>query len=393
MKLLVRRYAWKVAFLGVAALSACSGGGGQFAAPGAGAPPLAPTGAPPPAASQPSPRPTPPSIPANKAIVRVAVRVPASTAPASSLRRPAYVSSATKSIKIAFAAPNGSSGWEEMGLTPGSPGCSTTNGTTVCTTQFGIGTTGTVQFTISLYDGPMADPGNGIWQVSGNLLSTATQSSTIVADQVNDLRFTLSGVPASVALALAQPAPPAGPATTGIALTVAVKDASGATILGPGGYATPIALTNADASGATTLKVNGSPSAAVNAPSDAVTLDYTGLAIPPDTLTASSPAIPSATVTFAPAIQPINGVNDVTIYGIGGIGFLHPTEAGVTDHGGQLSESDTCVSIATVQNSPPSSYYWVTATNAGSCQITFSDPFGQSAVSHVGVTQTNLTIQ
>ena len=192
--------------------------------------------------------------------------------------KPKYVSPSTKSMSIA------STGGPTTiaNLTPSSPGC-VQNTNLVCTVPVAV-LPGTVTFTVSSFDQLNA---------TGNLLSTATVTTTIVANQNNQVLITLNGVVASIDLVLAYPTPPEGTATT-IPLTVNAMDADGNIIVGPGGYTGPITLSDSDTSGITTLSTSS-----VNDPSTQVTVAYTGAMLPSCAATfgaSASGVAPSAVV-------------------------------------------------------------------------------------------------
>ncbi len=90
----------------------------------------------------------------------------------------------------------------------------------------------------------------------------------------------------------------------GKAVAVTAKDADGNTVTGT--YAHPILVTDGDVSGGSSLTVNGGSAAPGLAKStDALALAYTGLAIAPATLTASSSGVAAQKATFAPVLAPI----------------------------------------------------------------------------------------
>jgi hypothetical protein len=170
---------------------------------------------------------------------------------------------------------------------------------------------------------------------TGTLLASADTSFTIVANQANDVVLALSPVtspspspspsPAaspggaftSVALSVGSPALVAGTSAT-VPITVTAL-ANGSPVTGT--YAFPIVISDSDTSGATGLAVAGgqpSTTTTVSSSSQSVTLDYSGLAIAPFTISvsardasnsplpASSPALVSPQLT-APSVVPVNG--------------------------------------------------------------------------------------
>jgi Glycine rich protein len=254
---------------------------------------------------------------------------------------------------------------------------------------------GTDTFSITTYDEPNA---------SGNLLSSATPTYTIVAGQANNENVTLNGVPGSFTIAL--PSATAGtPFAPAASISVTAKDADGNTILGT--YANPVTLTDADTSGATSIATSGSDNPPPNqllSSSDSATMTYTGLAIAPVAITAKATGV-SASATFAPALQPITitttdaqnpnfaGVDLYATNGVGSTGTFSASEVGWTNAPYNQSLTTTiasgCSSIATVAPASGTSF---TATvvgvpSPGTCTVTLADGSGQTQTVVLAYTQ------
>jgi hypothetical protein len=209
------------------------------------------------------------------------VLVPRYVAHTTSRLRPQYVSSSTESISITVDADEP----VDANLTPSSPGCTTVSAGTQCTIPVAAAP-GSDTFAVTTYDSLNA---------TGNKLSTASVTQTIVAGELNTVNVTLDGIVASIVLSLQSAPPPEGnPATIGV--SVMARDADGNTIVGPGSYDNTISLADADASDTTKLSVT-----TVTAPSTSVTLSYNGGALSSAGLnahvTASSSGVPSSEIT------------------------------------------------------------------------------------------------
>ena len=200
-----------VVFIAFTALTAC--GGGARAVPSA---PAAPTGT---GASS-----------AERGTASFVIAVPSRTAAASARRRPAYISPATQSIKIALTGPTATT--QTANLTPTSTGCTSTLATTQCTLSLAL-TPGSYTGTISTYDGANA---------TGTMLSgNQNVAFTIATGQANTISLTLDGIPHQVLItaqsAGAKPTGGASFAVSGIApasLLATALDADGNIIVGPG---------------------------------------------------------------------------------------------------------------------------------------------------------------
>ena len=221
---------------------------------------------------------------AQKATARFVITVPPK--PQSGARAPQYISPSTQSLTITIDTQTPI----VTGVTPASPNCSGSGAALVCTVTIPVAP-GTHTFAFTTFDGPDA---------GGNKLSTTTLTGQlIVADQVNTVPVTLSGIPASVVLTLAQLQPPFGSAAT-IPLTVAAKDVDGNTIIGAapyvnaGGSPLTISISDSDTSGATALSTT-----TVTSPATGVNVTYTGATIASATFSASAAGIAQANITNA----------------------------------------------------------------------------------------------
>ncbi len=212
------------------------------------------------------------------------------------MRGPKYISQNTQSASIAV-----------NGGTPVIVDLSATSGNCVPAPGGGRTCTATVNapvgadtFTEIMYAGA-----NG----TGAALSQNTTSATIVAGQANSVAITLEGIVASIGLALANPTPQIGVATT-TALTVTFKDASGAAIVGTAPFTQPITLTDSDTTGATKLSAT-----VLNSPQDesGLTVAYNGAAIGPVTFGATAAGVPAAAVSAA--VMTPQGFVDWPTYG------------------------------------------------------------------------------
>ena len=198
-----------VAVAAISVATACGGGGGTHSAPLAPALPAA--SASPPAAQLTS-----------QATFRFTI--PALDT-AAAKRTPAFISAGTRSIQVT-AANATASGSAELDVT------ATTCPQKVCTVTVPA-PVGTDTFTIVTYDAVGGTTGGG------HVLSSASQSATVVAYQANTFNFTLGGLTAALKVTLAKGFLPTGVAGTTTA-TITALDASGNQIVG--NYETPVTL-------------------------------------------------------------------------------------------------------------------------------------------------------
>jgi sugar lactone lactonase YvrE len=225
------------------------------------------------------------------------LKVPARSASAAGRRSPQYVSPSTESLVVTLTSQDGVavSTPQPYAANIVSSACPPVSGSPTCTLAVPA-SVGSDTFTVATYDATQtsANPTT----LAGNLLSTASVTTTVVSGAANTVSLTLSGVVASVALALSNAAPPTGTMAT-IGLTVTARDADNDVIVGPGTYETPITLADSDSSGATTLSTTS-----VTSPSTSVTLTYDGNpAIA--TITATAPSVSAASATLRSSISKI----------------------------------------------------------------------------------------
>lgn len=217
-----------IAFV-IVSLAACSGGGGS------------------------SPVPSGP-VPQRSSSAVFDISIPAKSGKAVA---PHYVSPSTQSLTISV---NGATAPAiTQNVTPTSSGCATSSGSITCSVSV-TAPLGNDTFAVTLYSGTNA---------TGSKLATGSVSA-VIGNAPTSVAITLDGVVDSVAIALANPMPPAGSAVT-IPVAVTAKDASGATIISPGAYNPAITLTDSDTSGHTSLSTT-----TLTDSSSAVTLKYDG---------------------------------------------------------------------------------------------------------------------
>jgi hypothetical protein len=307
---------------------------------------------------------------------------PATTS--ASTRSPKYVTANIASIKIALNTVNG-------GAPPAGVTASVTTNIALascpCTVSGPAVPPGNDTFTLTAYDAQ-----NG----GGNVVSTATPTLTILADQPNNNTITLNGVPASFTIS-----PPSGTAGTAFAsataFSVTVKDADGNTIMGI--YESPVTLADGDTSGATTLATSGSdspPAGELLSSSDVAKLNYTGLAIAPVVISAAATGATTGNGSFAPTLQPIvvttgdaqnpsfAGVDFYATSGAGSSGSFTISEVGWTNAPYNktltVAPGSGCGSIGSVVQTGSSFAATVAGSpSAGACTVvTLSDGLGQS---------------
>lgn len=234
--------------------------------------------------------------------VTITVTIPTATT-SSTTRRTLYVSQSTKSMVVTATLSSGSG--------RSSNATANCSGTT-CTASVSA-PIGTDTFSVSLYDGL-----NG----TGNVLSTGSTTTAIVAQQPTTLSLTFNGVVSKLALAPNPSTLALGTAATA-AVTVTAQDADGNTIIGSDPYASPITLSSSDTSGATQLSTTS-----VTSPASTVSIAYNGskTVSSPVTVTATSgslrattqltissstasppPASPSPVASSAPSSPPSTG--------------------------------------------------------------------------------------
>ncbi|MHB8153339.1 MAG: hypothetical protein ACYDGW_06720 [Vulcanimicrobiaceae bacterium] len=315
--------------------------------------------------------------------------------------RPSYVPASSKSITITLVTVDGNP--PPSGLTT-SVTTNLTNCSPSCTVPGPSAPPGSDAFTLTIYDAL-----NG----TGNALSTASPTLTIVLGQANSNTITLLGIPKSFTFGTV----PSGTAGTafgsgGVALPLTVKDADNNTITGV--YNTAVTVTDSDTSSLTNasgLAVSGgSAASSVSVPSEAVDatlkLTYGGQAILPATLTASAAGATTATATFTPTRQPIvytgptngSGNPEIDLYATSGTGSsagFTATEVGWTNapysQAITATEASACSSIATTAATSGSAFTTTVAASpaAGTCTLTLTDVSGGSTPVPVTLTYTS----
>ncbi|HXW76375.1 MAG TPA: hypothetical protein VEJ20_03105, partial [Candidatus Eremiobacteraceae bacterium] len=222
--------------------------------------------------SQPIPHPSPTVFAGANATFTIEIP---KAIPGGKKRRPLYVSPSTQSISISA---NGGTP-TVANLTSSSPNCTpATESTPLTCTVSAAEPIGTDTFTLITYDQTGA---------TGNELSMATVSATIVAGQANSVSVALNGIISSIALSLADPNPPIGEPTA-IPLAVDAMDADGNIIVGPGGYSdangNALTITLADSDSTYTSLSTTS----VTQPNAGVTVNYNGGQLAEATISAST---------------------------------------------------------------------------------------------------------
>ena len=200
--------------------------------------------------------------------------------------KPKYVSAATQSVTIAL-----QSGTKlgTFDVSAASSLCTkNSDGSRKCVAGVQA-PSGNDTFSVTAYDQP-----NG----TGNALATGTLTQSISASTPSTISVSLTGITASIKLALQNTLPAVGTAAS-IPVIVQALDASGNTILGT--YDRTITLTDSDTSGHTSLATTS-----VTASGTAVTLQYDGTNLGSQvSISASAPGIasaPAVTMQSEPAI-------------------------------------------------------------------------------------------
>lgn len=369
-----------IALLCALALASCSGGGGVGS----------------PASTNPI---TPAANLVSTSFVFVMSNASSSSAASSRPVSPKYVTANIKSVAIVLNTVNGAT--PPSGLVT-SVTTNITPASCPCTVPGPSVPPGLDNFSLTTFDNTAG---------SGNVISTASPTYTIATGAANSNTVTLDGVPASFAIT----GVPTGTAGTAFGaatnFTVTVKDADGSTILGT--YANPVALADSDASGATTVATAGSdrpPAGTLVSSSDTASLNYTGLAIAPATLTASATGATNGTATFTPALSAIvysgplvSSLPEIDLYATSGTGSsatFTASEVGWTNapynKAITATEAAGCSSIATTSPASGTSFTTTVATTpaAGSCALTLTDfTSGQSKNVTLTYTSTGFGVQ
>jgi streptogramin lyase len=202
------------------------------------------------------------------------------------VRKAQYISAATRSVTIAL---QGGSKLGTFDVSQGSALCkSASDGSRTCVAGIAA-PAGSDTFVVSTYDQPDG---------TGDLLASGSVAQTISAAAASSIDVDLTGVTASIKIAITGTLIPDG-APASVPIVVQALDASGNTIIGT--YDRTIALTDADPTGHTSLSVTSVTASTAN-----VTLDYDGAHMTAAaTVSAVAPGIaakPSQTFQTAPAV-------------------------------------------------------------------------------------------
>ncbi|HVA36464.1 MAG TPA: hypothetical protein VNJ51_02495 [Candidatus Dormibacteraeota bacterium] len=308
--------------------------------------------------------------------VSISIVIPVSGAvPASSLRKPTYISPSTNSLGIQI---NGGT-VQYFDVSKASTLCTGSGGTRTCTLSINAPIASDT-FVITAYDG----------QAGGNELATGTVTQAITAS-ANVVSVVLDGIVHAIALSLANATPPANGTPQSIAMTVTATDADGNTI-GTGTYASPITLTDSDAKDAPT-DVNGSAGTTVSKPTDAVTVAYDGAAVSAIIFSATASGVSSANVTGA-TLTPSGSISasptSLTFLSLGSGAAQTIT---LTQLNGTLSVSGCSgnVSLSATSGASPLAIT-VTPTAVGTCTLSVTgSPSGTLSVP-VSIATTSITV-
>jgi streptogramin lyase len=243
----------------------------------------------------------------------------------SHVRRSRYISPSTQSITVTL----GGKALLTANVGAGSKTCKLAGTTSRICVARATAPSGTQTFVVSSYDGA-----NG----TGNVLAMGNVPATLQPGSAQNVRVSLTGKAASIALTLSSPYPLAGKPSTS-AVIVSALDADGNTIVGD--YAANVKLSDVDDTGATKL----SASSVANS-SPGVTLSYDGSSVYHALVSAQAPGLGKATAVFAPA--PTNIAQYVAP-------MLH-TKYGLMPMG----LSDVCLG--------PDGNMWVTGASSGSIE-------------------------
>lgn len=236
--------------------------------------------------------------------VTFTVTVPAASASARR-RRPAYVSTATQSVRIAVV-PNGAAAVAACVAT--------------CRVSL-LAPSGNGTFSVALYDGANA---------TGNVLSAGSTQAVVVSGGSTALSVVLGGVVRSIALAMPASIPAGTPTSVPIAVTA--RDAQGRTIVGSDPFAdasgnpVTITLSNVD----TTANGSGKmtmTNAVMHTPADVPSLAYNGAAMTGTLVTAvvgGGAAQGLAGMSVVPGIAkviPVHAADQLTFGGDGNLWY------------------------------------------------------------------------
>lgn len=353
--------------LGAALLAGCGGGGGGGSGPSPGGP--VPTNPPPATSSQ----------PASLTVFFPALKSSSST--------PAYAPSSSSSLSVSI---NGvPSGVYDVSST--STSCASVSGGRTCTFTVAA-PVGSDTFALIIWDKPGG---------TGNQLATGSATRTIAVGTANALTIPLNGIVAKITLTLATTAPPQGTATS-IPMTVTALDADNNVIstcsscpAADNQFSNPITLSDSNTTDAPTI-VNGTAGSVVGATTDIVTVAYDGSSLStPVQFFASASGVLTSNVTGAtlwPYGKLVLSASTVAFTSISGSQSVQASQAGYT--GSLTLSTSSCTGIATITSSGTNPYsITVTPIKAGTCSVTVSGGFSQSATLAITVTSTVITIQ
>jgi hypothetical protein len=373
----------------VVILTACGGGGGSGSSSTSSAVFSIPT-----ATSAPT------IAPQGNAVV--SITIPTATTQ-SSRRSPRYVSTATNSMTVVA---NGGS-TTVIALTSSSPGCTAVSGGRNCTVQLSLPVGSNVPLTVRTFastDG------------TGNALSIADVSATIVANQNNAIDLTLNPVVKSIAMTIASPF------TTGIAgsanVTVNVLDAASQIIVvGPNNLVdqndspVTVGLSDSDASGVTRMNASvlgaaavsvaysgGTPPAAASLSAVArnaanATVASTTVPIAFSTTPAPTPT-PSSTATASPSPIPTVAANPASLSFLNtGGSFAQSISVTQSGYAGPFTATTSGGATSAVSTSVSGNIITVTPQQPGTTNVIVTGGYGQSIAVPVSVTSTSVSVQ
>ena len=200
-----------------------------------------------------------------------------------------YISAGTKSLAMSFTGPK--SFKIAIDLTPADPRCS--GSPLVCTITFDIAA-GSYTVAAGAYN---EAPVDGAIPAGAHELATAAGIRLKVKTGIgNTLSLTLDGVPFSILVESFAPADE-GSGFLDKGFSVTVSDADGYTIVGK--YETPVVLTDSDTTGVTAVTTGGSdnpPARTLLSSGDTAALSYSGQAIVPARITATSGSVDDSSV-------------------------------------------------------------------------------------------------
>ena len=229
---------------------------------------------------------------------RIVIVIPA-RAPASTGRRPSYISASTQSLTVQV-----DTGTPTMqNLTPTSPNCVAGGSGVTCTVPISA-TAGSHTFTFTTYD---------LINATGNKLSVNSTTQTLVANALTTVNVTLAGIPKALQITAVASPTIAGNSTSGFqfasaatqTLVVNAVDADNNVILGPGAPVFAATATSVQTgSGITVNPVGGNPNEFTVASSGFGTATFSASATPTSPLAGGAIAAtaPLSATTFTTTI-------------------------------------------------------------------------------------------